>query len=67
MIRAGSRVGVYADTLLGRCKRAAVDAGERLGTTTGDAQRIKQLKAEVRELRLANQILSVLGLFRARF
>src|SRR5690606_833664 len=34
----------------------AIDAGERPGTTTNDAQRIKQLEAEVRELKRANEM-----------
>lgn len=41
--RVGSRVGVNVDTLRGWCKQAAIDAGERPGTTTGDVTRIKQL------------------------
>jgi hypothetical protein len=40
----GTRMGVNADTLRGWCKVAAIDAGERPGTTTGDAQRIKQME-----------------------
>ena len=49
---------VNADTLRGWCKQAAIDAGERPGTTTSDANRIKQLEAEVRELKRANVIFS---------
>ena len=44
-----------ADTLRGWCKQAAIDAGER-PATTGDAK-IKQLEAENRELKRANEIL----------
>ena len=55
-----------ADTLRGWCKQAAVDAGERPGTTTGEVQRIKQLEAEVRELRRANEILLAASSFFAR-
>jgi transposase len=62
----GSRVGVNADTLRGWCKQAAIDAGERPGTTTGDAQRIKQLEAENRELKRANEILLAASSFFAR-
>jgi transposase len=57
VVRVGTRVGVNADTLRGWCKQAAIDAGERPGTTTGDATRIKQLEAENRELKRANEIL----------
>ena len=66
VIRVGTRVGVNADTLRGWCKQAAVDAGERPGTTTGDGQRIKQLEAEVRELRRANEILLAASSFFVR-
>ena len=37
--------------------QAETDAGERLGTTTVDAERIKRLEQENRELRRANEIL----------
>ncbi len=57
VVRVGPRVGVNADTLRGWCKEAAIDAGERPGTTTSEAQRIKALEAEVRELKRANEIL----------
>jgi transposase len=38
-------------------KQAETDAGERPGTTSGDAERLAVLEREVRELRRANQIL----------
>jgi len=64
--RIGSRVGVNTDTLRGWCKQADIDSGKRSGTTTGDAQRIKQLEAEVRELKRANEILLAASSFFAR-
>src|SRR5262245_52031777 len=51
VIRIGQRVGVNPDTLRGWCKQADIDAGRRPGTTTADAAKIKQLEAEVRELK----------------
>jgi transposase len=66
VVRVGTRVGVNVDTLRGWCKQAAIDAGERPGTTTGDAQRIKQLEAENRELKRANEILLAASSFFAR-
>lgn len=42
--------------LRGWWKQAAIDAGERPGTTTSDAK-IKQLEAENHELKRANEIL----------
>jgi transposase len=66
VVRVGQRVGVNADTLRGWCKQAAIDAGERPGTTTSEAQRIRALEAEVRELRRANEILLAASSFFAR-
>jgi len=64
--RIGQRVGVNPDTLRGWCKQAAIDAGERGGTTTIDAKRIKELESEVRELKRANEILLAASSFFAR-
>ena len=66
VVRVGQRFGVYPDTLRGWCKQAAIDAGERPGTTTSDAARIKQLEAENRELKRANEILLAASSFFAR-
>lgn len=66
VIRVGQRVGVIPDTLRGWCKKAAIDAGERPGTATSEAQRIKSLEAEVRELKRAHQILLAASSFFAR-
>ena len=54
VVRVGQRTGVNADTLRGWCKQADVDSGRRSGTTTSDAQRIKELERENRELKRAN-------------
>lgn len=64
--RIGQRVGVNPDTLRGWCKQATIDAGERPGTTTSDATRIKQLETENRELKRANEILLAASSFFAR-
>ena len=66
VVRIGQRVGVNADTLRGWVKQAAIDAGEKPGTTTNDAQKIKALEAEVRELKRANEILLAASSFFAR-
>ncbi|MGK2932180.1 MAG: hypothetical protein ACSLFD_05350 [Solirubrobacterales bacterium] len=55
-----------ADTLRGWAKQAAIDAGERPGTTTSEAKRIKELESEVRELKRANEILLAASSFFAR-
>lgn len=64
--RIGTRVGVNPDTLRGWCKQADIDAGRRPGTTTAEAQRIRELEAEVRELKRANEILLAASSFFAR-
>jgi len=64
--RVGARVGVNPDTLRGWFKQADIDAGRRPGTTTSDAQKIKDLEAEVRELKRANEILLAASSFFAR-
>jgi transposase-like protein len=66
VVRIGQRTGVNPDTLRGWCKQAQIDAGERSGTTTSDAARIKTLEAEVRELKRANEILLAASSFFAR-
>ena len=66
VIRVGQRTGVNADTLRGWCKQADVDSGRRPGTTTSDAQRIKELERENRELKRANEILLAASSFFAR-
>lgn len=66
VVRIGQCVGVNSDTLRGWCKQAAIDAGERAGTSTSDAQRIKAFEAEVRELKRANEILLAASSFFAR-
>jgi transposase-like protein len=64
--RIAGRVGIVPDTLRGWCKQARVDAGLESGTTTADAKRIKQLEAENRELKRANEILLAASSFFAR-
>ncbi len=64
--RIGPRVGIVPDTLRGWCKQARIDAGQEAGTTTTDAKKIKDLEAEVRELKRANEILLAASSFFAR-
>jgi transposase len=66
VLRIGPRVGVVPDTLRGWMKQARIDAGERPGTTTAEASRIKALEREVRELKRANEILLAASSFFAR-
>ena len=52
----GEELGVHPEALRTWVKKAQIDQGARPGTTTDQAQRIKELDKEVRELRGANAI-----------
>lgn len=65
-VRIATRVGVNKETLYGWCKQALVDQGERPGLSTQEAKRIKELEAEVHELKRANEILLAASSFFAR-
>jgi len=56
VIRIAQCKGVNADTLRSWVRQAAVNSGQRPGTTTDDAKKIKDLEAEVLELKRANEI-----------
>ena len=60
------KIGCVPQTLLEWVKRAEVDAGTRPGTTTAEAQRIKDLELENKELRRANDILRTASAFFAQ-
>ena len=60
------KIGCVPQTLLEWVKRVEVDAGARPGTTTAEAQRIKDLEREVKELRRANDILRTASAFFAQ-
>jgi transposase len=55
--RVGEQLGINPETLRGWVSQAEVDAGDRPGTTTSDAQRLVELERENRELRRSNAIL----------
>ena len=60
------KIGCVPQTLLEWVKRVEVDAGMRPGTTTAEAQRIKDLERENKELRRANDILRTASAFFAQ-
>ena len=55
--RIADELGVHPEALRSWVKKAQVDGGLRPGTTTDEAQRIKEPALEVQELRGANAIL----------
>ncbi len=59
-------IGCVPQTLLEWVKRAEIDVGERPGTTTAEAQRMKDLERENKELRRANDILRTASAFFAQ-
>ena len=60
------KMGCVRQTLLEWVKRQEVDSGVRDGVTTNEAQRVKDLEREVKELRRANQILKLPSAFFAQ-
>lgn len=61
--RIGPQLGILPDTLRGWCKQADIDDGLVAGTTTQNAQRIRELERENAELRRANEILQTASAF----
>ena len=60
------KIGCVPQTLLTWVKRVEIDTGVREGVTTSEAQRVKELEREVKELRRANEILKVASAFFAQ-
>ena len=60
------KIGCVPQTLLDWVKRVEVDTGVRDGVTTAEAQRVKELEREVKELRRANDILKLASAFFAQ-
>ena len=60
------KIGCVPQTLLGWVQRQEVDSGVREGVTTTEAQRVKELEREVKELRRSNEILKLASAFFAQ-
>lgn len=60
------KIGCSAETLRGWVRRVEVDSGSRQGLTMAEAERIKELERENKELRRANEILKAASAFFAR-
>ena len=60
------KIGCVPSTLLDWVKQTEVDTGTRQGVCTSEAQRVKELEREVKELRRANEILKLASAFFAQ-
>ena len=60
------KIGCSAHTLLEWVRRDEVDAGTRPGVSSAEAQRVKDLERENKELRRANEILKLASAFFAQ-
>ena len=60
------KIGCVPQTLNEWVKRVEVDTGMRDGVTTAEAQRVKDLERENKELRRANEILKLASAFFAQ-
>ena len=60
------KLGMKSETLRKWIRQAEVDQGSRPGVSSAEAERIKELERENRELRRANEILKAASAFFAR-
>ena len=61
-----AKIGCSAATLHAWVRRHETDTGQRPGVTTTEAQRVKELERENKELRRANEILKLASAFFAQ-
>ena len=61
--RVADQLGYGVESVRGWVKQADIDDGNKPGTTTHDAERIKSLEQELKELRRANAILKSASAF----
>lgn len=61
--RVADQLGYGVESVRGWVKQADIDDGAKPGVTTAEAERIKALEQEVRELRRANAILKSASAF----
>lgn len=64
--RIGGQLSIHPTTVREWVRQAQIDAGKIPGTTTAEAKEIKELKAKVKELERANEILLAASSFFAR-
>ena len=61
--RVAAQLGYGVESVRSWVKQADVDEGVRPGVASGEAERVKDLEQEVRELRRANEILKRAAVF----
>ena len=66
IVSVAGKVGVSGESLRRWVRQTEVDAGQRAGTTSADAEALRELRRENRELRRANEILKAAATFFAR-
>jgi transposase len=66
IVSVAQKVGVSSESLRRWVRQAEVDVGRRAGTTSADAEALRELRRENRELRRANEILKAAATFFAR-
>ncbi len=66
IVSIAAKIGCTAETLRRWVRQHERDHGQRAGMSTAEAQRIKDLEREVRELRKANEILKLASAFFAQ-
>ncbi|MGH3041491.1 MAG: IS3 family transposase [Gaiellaceae bacterium] len=63
IVSCAAKIGCTPETLRSWVRRAEVDGGRRVGVTSDERVRLKELERENRELRRANEILKSASLF----
>jgi transposase len=66
VVSIAAKIGATPQTLLNWVRQHERDSGLREGPTTAEAQRIKELEREVRELRKTNEILKLASAYFAQ-
>ena len=63
IVSVAAKIGCTSETLRSWVRRSEVDGGRRVGVTSEERVRLKELERENRELRRANEILKSASLF----
>src|SRR5437762_8585940 len=66
IVSVAEKVGVSGESLRRWVRQAEVDAGQRAGMPSGEAEALRELRRENRELRRANEMLKAGAGFLAR-